>query len=201
MARDSLRSHALLTLVVGIVLIGNITLGATIATAQDTSFDRSPESVSVQPGDTVKITVEVVAGDGGLAANGSLNLTSESIEGGQEHIEFSKIVSEADSPTIINDPGGFALAYDTPVVSDTITYTVEVASDAPAGTYTIEGTAVTDTEDTTGSTTIQVGQSSDPVDSEPDTGNSITSLDSVTIIVLVVVGVLLSAGAVALRRR
>jgi PGF-CTERM protein len=127
-------------------------------TAEDNqlSVDRTPESVTAQPGDTVDVSI-------GLTANGApLNVTSEEIQSNLDELNFTSVSSEEGAAAVDNENGTISVLYINQPSSDTLTYTVELADDVDPGTYSLGGNAVTNQDISTGTTTITVP--------EPDSG-------------------------------
>ena len=114
------------------------------------TVDRTPESVSANPGDTVTVEVDV------SSAEGDLEGFDEAADG---PFSFNNINSAPGTTVNNNDGTGFTVAYDESQSSDVITYELEIDDNAQSGTYTLDGTVLTSDGDRDGGeTTLMISQ-------------------------------------------
>jgi hypothetical protein len=148
--------------------------------------NRSPSTTTVAPGDTVDVTVDVSSN------TNNIQLLDEAIESGSSNAEITSATSAESQAAISDDGNSVSALYLSPVSSDTLEYTVSVASDATDGeTIELSGTIVDSDggETDTGTTTVTVETADpgpftvsnlDPVDVETAPEDSLTVSADVT---------------------
>lgn len=153
-------------LLAAIMLLSAVTMSAVFAgpvTAQQLD-DRTPQDTTVQPGDTVTVTVQFSSDEE------NIDLYNEEIASGSSVGTITSANSN-EAQAAVNEDGTSASALYalSSVDGDTVSVTVSIADDAADGdTVTLSGTVVTSdgNEIDTGTTTITV-QEQDDDDSEP----------------------------------
>jgi len=145
-----------------VAMAAAFTGGAAAATT-----DRTPEEVTVSPGEQVEVTLEVTAEEGD---GDGIEVVSEQFDG----LEF--VEGSSENAQLLESENSWEVVYLAPADSDTITFTVEVPDDAePGETFTTGGDVVTsNTESSTGTTTITVEDDTEP---EPPAEASVTFED------------------------
>ena len=157
------KKSKILVALLGLTLAVSLAVATVPALGSVSTDDRSPGSVTVNPGDSVDVQVTVTI-DGG----DNLTAIDDNPEdgAGDQFADFSSVDS-SESGTGISGPGGAAYSYNPEVngsssTTVTFSYTVDVASDADPGTYDIEGNARINESDgsnsdiSTGATTVTV---------------------------------------------
>jgi len=163
-SKNTYREKGRAVFLAAIMVLSVVAVSATFAgTAAAATSDRTPEgTVTVSPGETVPVEVSVTA-EGG-----------ETLDLLTEDYDTRLAVSNADSEEAgaVDNGDSIEVVYlASGVTSDTLTYDATVPSDAADGaSYQVSGTVVTsESEDSTGSTTLVVDASDDDDDDDdPD---------------------------------
>lgn len=162
-----------------VVLVVCLLGGLALAPAAAQSVDR-PAEVSVAPGETAEVTIEVAAD------SGELNLFEETVITEEAPVTITDASNTAGiaDPSIEDNGQSFALLYvdlsdpNATVASDTITYTVAVDADAEPGTTVVtEHELIANQTSVYGSTRFEIidpdgdapSDDSDPNDSDDTT--------------------------------
>jgi len=138
------------------------------------TVDRTPESVSANPGDTVTVEIDVSSTEGDLEG------FDEATQDGSGPFSFTNIDSAPGTTLNDNDGSSFTVAYDSAQSSDTISYDLVISDSAPSGTYTLEGTVITsEGEQDAGTTALEISEedTSTPTPTPDDDDSDIGVVD------------------------